>query len=138
MKRVKEIIYGSNSINVGFDWHQYFTSIPAQQEDRSLPAIFENNPIIVCNASIGFSLDLTPPDDYIKKESFDADVFSDILTKEITLYRDYVLHLISEVNPVMQKKVLSLQDFDKIKKGDTKTIEKIQGTEFLTDHYEFL
>lgn len=138
MKRVKEIIYGPNSADVAFSWHQYFATIPAQQKNRSLPFIFENNPIIVSNACLSFSLSLTPPKDQIRRECFDEEVFSDILTKEISLYRDYVLHLISEVNPVMQKKVSSLQEFEKIKKGDTEIIEKIQGNEFLSDYFDFL
>ena len=130
MKRAKEILYGAESLKVGFGPFQYFSILNEYQKPENLPIIFNNCPLIICNAGINnehFSSD-DPSLKWLKKEHFEM-THPKIIDENIITFSDYVVHLIDDIYPVEDFR----PEWDRIKMGDEEILSEIKGTEFLSD-----
>ena len=135
MKRAKEMIYGTDSIKVGFSMEQYFTTIPETQKNRTLPYIFKTNEIIICDAGIcGAFWHSSGEDskDFLKKESFEA---KDIISRwtDKRPFRDYAVYVIDDIRELIDSE-FSYWEWKKIQNKDEKVLKNILGTRFLSDH----
>jgi len=133
IRRVKEIIYGPDSIKCGLHVRQYFAEGDLQP-GFSLQHTFNNIDLIICNACISHSetdSDFYPPYNFCKGENFPS------VPNRIVDLRDYVIHVADDINSVIIGKERIPEDWERIRFGDTEKIKFIQGDEFLSDEAEF-